>query len=145
MEFIAFVVSYGMLARLGVVGSNIELRGDNVASLNWASKERFHSKLGKRAAIAFITLSMALNYSVVSTKHVKGVTNIICDKLSRGTRPSDLGFTNSVCFDVNASPAILNLIRLCNPTLPSTLSLADTASIASDFRICIESIISEKH
>ena len=131
-EFIAIVIGIVMLARRGIVGAplGIALLGDNTSSLSWAQRERFKEGRSRRAAIIFITLCSVLDIRVEHTEHQAGVKNVICDGLSRGTTPLELGYTKNQILDINSDHVMQELLQLCDPT-------TDAVSHESIVTLCI--------
>jgi hypothetical protein len=56
----------------------------------------------------------------VDAHHIPGVENVVCDELSRMyTTPQDLGYSSPSIIDCGPSSFVLDLLHLCDPTLPS--------------------------
>jgi len=114
-EFIAIVVAIICLVQLGYSNVGIKIRGDNVSSMKWGKEEHFTSALCFSAALVFILLSVAFNINVVETEHVPGEENMICDAMSRGYRPEDLGVSGDETLNLESEVVKLGLV-LCDPT-----------------------------
>ena len=67
------------LVKLGVRNVDVELRGDSVTALSWATK----GQRSINAATIFTMLCVALSVDVKSTCHISGDDNFKCDRLSR--------------------------------------------------------------
>jgi len=114
-EFVAIIVAIISLVQLGFKGVGIKLKGDSMSALKWGAEERFTSCLCFCAALVFVLLSVAFDIHVVAREHVPGEENIICDALSRGYRPGDLGVAADDTLDLQ-SEAMREGLRLCDPT-----------------------------
>jgi hypothetical protein len=114
-EFIAIVIAIISLVQLGYSNVGIKVRGDNVSSMKWGKEEHFTSVLCFSAALVFILLSVAFNISIVETEHVPGEENVICDAMSRGYRPEDLGVSRDETLNLESKAVKLGL-ALCDPT-----------------------------
>ena len=47
--------------------------------------------------------------------HVSGVSNIVCDGLSRGKDPSEFGYSSYQCIAVESVEGLSLLLATCNP------------------------------
>jgi hypothetical protein len=115
VEFIAVIGGLLMLAKLKMQHNSLKLRGDSITSLTWSKNERYRSIPGRRAALIFTLLSIAFDYDVVEIEHIPGVDNILHDKLSRGFKPSELGFNESTIMDFTFGPSG-KILELCDPS-----------------------------
>ena len=132
-EFIGIVTGYVMIALLGISNASIQLKGDSISSLQWASTEHYRSKLCFRPAVIFTLLSIAFNLIVVEAVHIAGVDNDIHDGLSRGKSPGELGFNEEIRMQ-STQQYISSFLRLCDPTL------AESGSVEIFWRKAIEEV-----
>ena len=95
-EFIAVLLGVMSLIRLGYHNCGIHLVGDNISSLKRSDTERFKGDLAVRASTMYIISGIEYNTEVVSVEHVPGIDNVICDKLSRGVCPNELGYYSNI-------------------------------------------------
>jgi len=118
MEFIASVMGLACLGWLGYLDRNVEILGDNKASLSWLEAMKFRPGASTSAALAFILLHKKCGYKVVSTEFRAGVLNKRADSLSRGDSPLSLGFGTQYSFTRSTSPPVLReLSALLNPAI----------------------------
>ncbi len=114
-EFIAVTVGCACVARAGYRGVGIALRGDNISSLSWGSSEHFSSRLCTPAVLFFMLLTTTFDLRVVTAEHIPGEENIVCDLLSRGHRPGDLGVPMGRGLDLE-TPMMQKILGLCDPS-----------------------------
>jgi hypothetical protein len=124
-EFIAVLVGLMSLVRMKVPCSGIHLIGDNQSSLKWSDTERFKGNLALRASIMFIATCIKFNIEVVTVEHVAGVDNVICDHLSRGIAPTDLGYHENI---LTRDEYAIVCMSLADPTIPMT-SMTDVFNL----------------
>ena len=121
VEFIAITIGVAALAVKGLRDTNIHIRGDSRSSLKWSSADSFRSKRCRWAATCFTNLTFLTGINVVSVEHIPGDLNVRCDALSRsranGVRPCDLGFEDSLVLDLSTHKGMLELLRLCEPSV----------------------------
>jgi hypothetical protein len=132
-EFIAVLVGLMSLIRLGYRGCGIYLVGDNISSLKWSDTERFKGDLAVRASTMYIISGIEYNTEVVSVEHVPGTDNVVCDQLSRGVSPHDLGYNDSVLV---ADEFTNRCFTLANPLLP-LLNSHDICTLWNDTKILL--------
>ena len=115
-EFIALVLAMGCLISLNV-RENISLaaRGDSTTALTWSITERFRSGPSRNATMCYMVLGVEHDIHFERTEHIRGVDNIICDKLSRHHTPEQLGFGAGEI--INTNGALTRLLNACNPLL----------------------------
>ena len=65
--------------------------------------------------MAYMAICTHCDLQVVSSEHVAGVDNIVCDRLSREDTPEQLGFHPDYSLDVTLDPRLVSLVELCNP------------------------------
>jgi len=119
-ELIPVVLGCLALALRGVRHTRLSLRGDSTTALAWGSTGRFTGDLCTRAAIVLTSLSFHFDYTIVDVQHIPGRENLICDALSRGTTtPLELGYSLSETLSSLSNSSEMELLRLCDPTLPS--------------------------
>ena len=92
MQYTAVVLAIGFMVNNRVREGTVCVKGDNVSSLKCAEKESFKGNLCTTAAMCMIALLTVCSIDIVSTVRVSGDTNILCDQLSRGVKPSELGY-----------------------------------------------------
>ena len=77
------------------------------------------------AAIVWTLLCIAADVQIDDTAHIAGKVNVTCDALSRRTPCSprlshkevtDLGLANVNILDLEREPAVMTMIRCCDPT-----------------------------
>jgi hypothetical protein len=118
MEFIAAVMGLACLGWLGYLDRNVEILGDNKASLSWLEAMKFRPGASTSAALAFILLHKKCGYNVVSTEFRAGVFNKRADSLSRRDSPLTLGFGSNYSFTrANSPPLLRELSALLNPAV----------------------------
>lgn len=115
-EFVAVTLGCVCLVRAGYRGVGITLRGDNMSSLSWGSSEHFSSRLCMSAVLFFMLLTTTFDLRVVSAQHVPGDENVVCDLLSRGYRPGDMGVPIGLGLDLRAD-IIQETMILCDPSI----------------------------
>jgi hypothetical protein len=114
VEFIAVIAGLLMLAKLKLKHKNIKLKGDSVTSLTWSMLERYRSVEGRRSALVFTLLAIAFDLDVVEVEHIPGADNTLHDELSRGVKPSDLGYKEDNIMNFSSLP-YSNILELCDP------------------------------
>jgi len=120
VELIPVAIGCLTLALRGVRHARLSLRGDSITALSWSTSGRFSGDLCTRTAIVLTILSVHFDYTIVDTQHIPGEENVVCDGLSRMyTTPQGLGYPTSSIIDCGPSSPILDLLHLCDPTLPS--------------------------
>lgn len=119
MEFLAIVAGLLVLQKLGYTEHSIHCEGDNETALRWSKKENFKVGRSMAGALAFIKLGMVTLNDIASCVHIPGVTNVLCDKLSRGVTPRALGYNPNLTHD-HLHTKLEKLLDLCNPSLPVT-------------------------
>jgi hypothetical protein len=117
-EFLSLVVAFVLLVRIGLAGAPVEIRGDSVSALSWAFKERFRAGRSLRATIAYVAIGSRYDLEVCDAVHVAGVDNVVCDQLSRGKVPEDLGFGPETHLKEDEWTAAMAALELCDPTIP---------------------------
>jgi len=117
VEFIAIVLGFAGIAKSGVSGASIAIRGDNRSSLAWALKESFRSPRVRNAATVYTFIGIQFNIHTSDAVHIAGTSNVTTDGWSRGyTNPSDLGFRDQDMLFADNDPVLDKLLRLMDPT-----------------------------
>ena len=65
--------------------------------------------------MAYMALCTHCDLQVVSSDHVPGIDNIVCDRLSREGTLEELGFHPDDSLDITLDPRLVSLVELCNP------------------------------
>lgn len=117
-EFVAIVVALLLLRARGWRGFTYEVVGDSVSSLAWCRAEHSKSPLARRALILFTLLSIDLDAMVTSTLHRPGKDNVVCDGLSRGVDPADLGLPLDGQLTAADWGPTLDPVVSCDPAAP---------------------------
>jgi hypothetical protein len=127
MEFIAVVLGVAIAARAGYRNTSMRIKGDSMSALCWAKGHKYSSEFIRRAATAMVMLSTSFGLDIVESEHVAGVLNVVCDDLSRGRSPADLGWEGRVC-EIRNDEWMMELVGLCDP-----MSKVETAEQFSVF------------
>jgi hypothetical protein len=114
----AIIMGVAMIYMLGISNTGLIVAGDNTTSLAWTGNDTFSSGYSSRAAIVYCQLLIKSKLRVNETIHIPGEFNIICDQLSRGVRPEDLGYCNAHIMVINDYPFLKNCLMLCSPLEP---------------------------
>lgn len=122
-------VALGCLA-LGLRGIRhirLALKGDSTTALAWGATGRFSGDLVTRTAVVLTILSVQFDYVIVDAQHIPGEENLVCDALSRNTTtPVELGYSPSeIISNLSGTPS-MELLHLCDPTLPSPFTSETT-------------------
>ena len=114
-EFIAALIGLACAISYGARDGAIQLQGDSKTALRWAETWKFNSGPSNNTAIVYVAMGLKHNLRLDDTIFIKGVDNKVCDALSRGTHPRDLGFDDSLYSD-KEDEVILRLLLLCAPS-----------------------------
>ena len=120
-EFIAALVGLSAAITLGAKDGQVELAGDSKTALRWLETWKFKSGPSNKAAMLYVALGLKFNIRLDKQIFVLGVDNTVCDRLSRGTHPKDLGFLENQYSD-DEDPHITSLLSLCKPLFVETQS-----------------------
>ena len=120
-EFIAALVGLSAAITLGAKDGQVELAGDSKTALRWLETWKFKSGPSNKAAMLYVALGLKFNIRLDKQIFVLGVDNTVCDRLSRGTHPKDLGFLENQYSD-DEDPHITRLLSLCKPLFVETQS-----------------------
>jgi hypothetical protein len=118
VEFIAIIMGVAMLYMLGISNTGLIVAGDNTTSLAWIGNDNFSNGYSARAAIVYCQLLIKSKLRINETIHIPGEFNFICDQLSRGVRPEDLGYDDSHIVVFTDYPFLTNCLMLCSPLEP---------------------------
>ena len=84
MELLVVVVALVALARLGVRGETVRLRGDSVTVLEWAKKGRYNSGHAMTMGIVMVVVGEMFQLQISEDpQHMLSEDNYLCDSLSR--------------------------------------------------------------
>jgi hypothetical protein len=117
MEFIAVVLGLFWIISLDLPFRNLTVRGDSTVALYWSRKQVFRSRFCDKAVLVFSQLQHKYHFNIVSSVHIKGADNCLCDSWSRNKVVKDTllpGRMSSVrCRNLNDK--FLQLIQFVNP------------------------------
>ena len=128
-EYLAILLGLLLSKTLGFRDCVFAVLGDSRSSLAWVLKGRARSTLCRRASIGFSVLAVDVAASIYETKYVssKDKDNVVCDGLSRGVHPSQLGLDERLWIHLPETGPTTQFVRQCNPLLP-----LDTWSLVID-------------
>jgi hypothetical protein len=120
-EYIAVTLGIAGLATFfGARDEAIDLRGDSVTALEWASRDRSRSVIAWNASTVQVAVCSAAEIWVNEVFHIAGDDNVICDSLSRGALPSDLDLPEGTAiWRLDEEENFRALVGLCDPRLAS--------------------------
>jgi hypothetical protein len=125
-EFIGAVLCAAGALKLGRRGESIELRGDSISALTWASEERFRGWRATSAAVVFTQLAAAGQLDAIGS-HIGAGANGRTDLLSRRylwkgecTVRSVIdsfgeAFRGVPVIELEEDDRVMGLLRLCRP------------------------------
>jgi hypothetical protein len=125
-EFIAATMCVAGALKLGHSGESIELRGDSVSALTWATHERFRGWRATSAAVVFTQLAAAARLDAVGS-HIGAGENVKADLLSRQDQWGASGTVRSVLdsfgeeykrvpvIELEEDARVRELLHLCRP------------------------------
>jgi hypothetical protein len=117
VEFIAIVLAFAGVARLGVTSEDIIIRGDNISSLQWAVSESFKSERARNASVLYTFIGLEHDLGTSEGRHIAGKRHLVCDSLSRGfTKLEDHGFNQSDELWPRHDTELQEVLRLLDPT-----------------------------
>lgn len=126
-ELIPVALGCLALALRGVRHARLALKGDSTTALAWGTSGHFSGDLVTRTAVVLTVLSVQFDYTIVDAQHIPGVENIVCDALSRDTTtPAELGYSPSETISNLPGSPSMELLHLCDPTLPSPFTSETT-------------------
>jgi len=126
-EYLAILLGLLLSKTLGLRDCVFAVLGDSRSSLAWVLKGRARSTLCRRASIGFSVLAVDVAASIYETKYVSSKDNVVCDGLSRGVHPSQLGLDERLWIQLPETSPSTQYVRQCNPLLP-----LDTWSLVMD-------------
>jgi hypothetical protein len=94
--------------------------GDSRSSLAWVLQGRARSVLCRRASIGFSIFAVNVAAAILETEYVPSKLNVVCDGLSRGIPPSELGLDAGLWVHLSDMGPVVQYIRSCDPRLPLT-------------------------
>jgi hypothetical protein len=141
-EFIAIVLGVVSIARTGRSGVSLRLIGDSVSALKWSHAESWKGHLCRRAAVIFLLFGVAFDIHVEEDEHVAGKINTICDDLSRGVSPEEVGVPSHRVIDLEGHAITARLIELCDPRITLN-SEQDFVELWREVQGCIRGIKDE--
>ena len=65
-----------------------------------------------------VLVSASLFATILETEYVPSELNVVCDGLSRGVPPSELGLDESLWVHLQETGPVVQYIRECDPRLP---------------------------
>jgi len=114
MEYSAFVLGLVLMKERGIPGTYLLLTGDSTTALRWGQTGKTKSEHAFHASILSAILGTRFGVEVVSTEHIPGVDNEVCDRLSRGVLSSNPEFDKAT-IHLSDSPALQLACELSNP------------------------------
>ena len=118
-EFLAVVVAFLVLGRLGWSHISIRLIGDSVTSNHWCADERYKGSASQRASFVYTLIATHFHLWVSDSEWISSESNEEMDGLSRGLIDPilDWGLTSDQVFSLSMNQCVLDLISSCNPQL----------------------------
>jgi hypothetical protein len=118
-------VLFGLFLLRRVIRNGLQVhvpfwRGDNVAALSWAEKNKCKSKGGQMAHLAVTWLSLCLGAQAPEVEHVAGWRMVDIDSLSRGYRHH---LDRRLQVKISDLDGFVELMSWCDPT--AQLSVGD--------------------
>lgn len=123
MELTALSMALVHVFQLGFHACTVSFQGDSETVLCWSARERFPSQFAISCAAVFIATHSFADFRIGSATHIKGETNIVCDRLSRGDPAGALaaGDCGGDPHNFTALHPYTSLLTLCKPvSAPST-------------------------
>ena len=117
-EYLAILLGLLLSKSLGLRDSVFAVLGDSRSSLAWVLKGRARSVLCRRASIGFSILAVNVAAAILETEYVPSKLNVVCDGLSRGIPPSELGLDAGLWVHLPDTGSVVQYIRSCDPRLP---------------------------
>jgi len=116
MEFLAIVVALALMRQEGIRDSRVQVLGDNISSLSWATCERFCTGPSENAVTAFTILGRESRIFLEEDdkEHIEGVKNVECDDMSRGIEPEGR-YRGDLIREIRTGSPIWELVRACDP------------------------------
>jgi hypothetical protein len=117
-EYLAILLGLLLSKTMGLRDCVFSVLGDSRSSLAWVGRGRARSGLCRRASIGFSILAVDVAATILGTEYVPSKLNIVCDGLSRGVPPSELGLDESLWVQLPEIGSVVQFIRECDPRLP---------------------------
>jgi len=119
-EYLAILLRLLLSRSLGLRDGVFAVLGDSRSSLAWVLQGRARSMLCRRASIGFSILAVNVAATILETEYVPSKQNVVCDGLSRGIQPSELGLDEGLWVHMPEAGPVVQYIRACDPRLPLT-------------------------
>jgi hypothetical protein len=119
-EYLAILLGLLLSRSLGLRDGVFAVLGDSRSSLAWVLQGRARSMLCRRASIGFSILAVNVAATILETEYVPSKQNVVCDGLSRGIQPSELGLDEGLWVHMPEAGPVVQYIRACDPRLPLT-------------------------
>ena len=116
-EYLAILLGLLLSKTMGLRDCVFSVLGDSRSSLAWVVRSRARSGLCRRASIGFSILAVDVAATILGTEYVPSKLNV-CDGLSRGVPPSELGLDESLWVHLPEIGSVVQYIRECDPRLP---------------------------
>ena len=117
-EYHAILLGLLLSKTMGLRDCVFSVLGDSRSSLAWVLKGRARSELCRRASIGFSILAVNVAATILETEYVPSKLNKVCDGLSRGVPPSELGLDVSLWVQLPETGPVVQYVRECDPRLP---------------------------
>jgi hypothetical protein len=128
-EFLAVVVAFLILGKLGFRDVTLLVTGDSRTSNHWCAMERYKGKSAHRAALIFTIIATHFNFWVFDTEWISSGDNKEMDVLSRGGAiPRSMYQDDDQLFRFEQMGEILALVEACNPLHPE-MDWTDTVEL----------------
>lgn len=117
-EFIGVILIVITMIRLGIKVDRINIRGDSITALTWATEMRFRSELVTNAATVFVLMLVSLEVEIVGQTHLSAEDNQMCDVMSRpskGITLQEIGLDGIPVLDLDDDPLVTEILKLCDP------------------------------
>jgi hypothetical protein len=94
-EFIGIILGLLALALMGVRDADLEIRGDSMSALAWASTSCFRSSTATKPSMVFTLVCIAFGFNIREATHISGRANWQADILSRASAGYAAGISNA--------------------------------------------------
>ena len=109
----------------------------------WSQKQRFKPGPSEAAAVAFIIFAqeygLRMGEEEEDLQFILGIVNVACDDLSRGSSPTELGYSPELIQSVREGDRLWELLELCHPLRKATTE-AETGMLYRRLRDCIRAL-----
>jgi hypothetical protein len=117
------VIGIIALARLGVRGEGVKLRGDSKTALKWGREEKVSGAEAINAAIVMSTVCVKFGLEINESEFLSGILNWKADDLSRCIQKGktvrevmeSIGYGDKPILDLTEDSAAMRLIEACRP------------------------------